>query len=666
MSEVFLALGWSNLMVSGGLALVAWIVQRDGRSPFLAHLLWLLVLAKLVTPPLWGIGMVEVPWQSSEQIALEQQATALMEATMVQPPAGSEVLLSPLPTDVTLPTTPAATTADATPNPWSGLTSVLFGLWVCGSLLVFAVSAYRILNFQRLLHWGTQPAPAALQGQAAALAQRLGLQRTPRILLSEARLAPLVWCFAGRPRLVLPVHLLEELEPSQLDWVLAHEMTHIRRRDHLVRWLEWMACVAFWWNPVAWWARKNLRAYEEICCDAQVLRSFGADARAYAAALLQVAASLAPPDVRPPAVASAFTSGGELERRFHMILSKNPLTRISRRLQAVVLLGAVALLPLGIATAQEPDYKAVHQRLNQAVEAGELSAPQAKAMLEALKKKTSADKDAVGRRLRAAMDAGELSANQAKAMMRVLNQDNPLERNYYGGARVVRSYSVPTDGTAEGKEYAKLQSEQKFYLERLSKMEKREKAYRQEAAELKTRYSQVQEDTQRLLQHGLISQTDADLRLLEVKERLVQSEREQKETMEYLQLKERMQLMERNLQESRLRQAEVDALRAYSEILKLEIEKGEISDKDAQEILDAARDDAMEQRMKVYLEALEQEKKKAVLEQQLRDLDRALQEVEEIVEEPIQEIVEEPLEPLEPPMPPAPQQPVEDPWGNRR
>jgi Zn-dependent protease with chaperone function len=30
-----------------------------------------------------------------------------------------------------------------------------------------------------------------------------------------------------------------------LRWILAHELGHIKRKDHLVRWLEWLALVAF-------------------------------------------------------------------------------------------------------------------------------------------------------------------------------------------------------------------------------------------------------------------------------------------------------------------------------------------------------------------------------------------------------------------------------------
>ena len=63
----------------------------------------------------------------------------------------------------------------------------------------------------------------------------------------------------------------DERRVQDWQWIVAHELAHVRRRDYLVRWVEWLACVCFWWNPVVWWAQRNLRAMEEICCDDLVL-----------------------------------------------------------------------------------------------------------------------------------------------------------------------------------------------------------------------------------------------------------------------------------------------------------------------------------------------------------------------------------------------------------
>ncbi|MCA8922308.1 MAG: hypothetical protein KDD82_10895 [Planctomycetes bacterium] len=66
-----------------------------------------------------------------------------------------------------------------------------------------------------------------------------------------------------------------------------------------------------------------------------------------------------------------------------MIVSNRASTSSPRWLRACVLVG-LGLLPLGGVQAQEPDYEAVGDRLLRAVEEGELSPEQAKAMMGAL------------------------------------------------------------------------------------------------------------------------------------------------------------------------------------------------------------------------------------------------------------------------------------------
>jgi polyhydroxyalkanoate synthesis regulator phasin len=61
MTDLLLQFGVSNLIVSLALAVVAWAVHATGRRPLVAHLLWVLVLAKLVTPPILTVPVLPAP-----------------------------------------------------------------------------------------------------------------------------------------------------------------------------------------------------------------------------------------------------------------------------------------------------------------------------------------------------------------------------------------------------------------------------------------------------------------------------------------------------------------------------------------------------------------------------------------------------------------------------
>jgi len=301
-------------------------------------------------------------------------------------------------------------------------------IWLLGSAVVLTWSLIRVCRFSRLLAAESEVAPQQLQAAAAKVGRRLKLKTIPTIRTTPARLSPMVWWTGGKVRIVIPTTLLEQMDEKQWQWILAHELAHVRRRDYLVRWIEWAACVCFWWNPVVWWAQRNLRAAEEICCDALVLSCLKPKPRTYANSLLTAVEFLASPAIRPPAMASEVNGGGFLERRFRMVVSETPARVNPRWLQACVLLCAVAVLPFGLAVAQDLD--AVERRLGEGVAEGELSLKQASAMMDALREFAEHEQreearqedvgieerlEEIGEELKAAVKSGELSEEEAWA-----------------------------------------------------------------------------------------------------------------------------------------------------------------------------------------------------------------------------------------------------------
>src|SRR5262249_20630737 len=125
---------------------------------------------------------------------------------------------------------PAAEQPVDTPFPWK---AALAALWLGGALLWAAVAAGRGARLPRLRR-PARSAPADLQEQTRALAARLGLARCPGIWLIPARVSPLLWALGRAPRLLLPAGLWERLSPEQRETLLAHELAHLRRRDHWV------------------------------------------------------------------------------------------------------------------------------------------------------------------------------------------------------------------------------------------------------------------------------------------------------------------------------------------------------------------------------------------------------------------------------------------------
>lgn len=371
MSDFLLRAVLSNLCLAIPLALLAFWVQSSGKRPVVAHLLWVIVLAKLVTPPLTTVPLIEwAPLAKEAQPALAIDGIEAAARDGAESEAAGPVVTS----------RDDAPAASETSPVIARLRGLALWAWAIGTLVVASISVRRILRFHRLLDRSSSAAPPDLERRADALSRRFGLGRAPDVFVTEAEIMPLVWGVGLRPRLVVPRVILRDLSPAAIEWVLAHEIAHLRRRDHLVRWLEWAVCIAFWWNPLVWWARRNLRVNEEICCDALVLATLQPNPHDYADSLLAVVEHLSTPHA-PPGLASAIDSGGLLERRFEMILSKRSLLAPSTWLRLGVVLLAVGVLPVGIAYADAPDFEAVSERLMRAVHDGELTPQQAESMM---------------------------------------------------------------------------------------------------------------------------------------------------------------------------------------------------------------------------------------------------------------------------------------------
>ncbi len=222
----------------------------------------------------------------------------------------------------------AATQAPATFGvlPWLGWS--IPGLALLGS----AVNAARLIFASLRLHLiASRARPDAAIGDG--------------VRLSAHAIPPLAW---GGATIILPVSLLEVLEPLQLDMIIRHEREHLRRGD-----TAWFALLAWidavlWFNPFIRAQTSRCRTAAELACDAAATGAQPAMRRAYAETLVKVLKASAG-DVRQyaPAVISPAKSG---DYRMRLLEIMHP--DASRRKPAPVALyiaAALLALPLGAA-----------------------------------------------------------------------------------------------------------------------------------------------------------------------------------------------------------------------------------------------------------------------------------------------------------------------------
>ena len=164
--------------------------------------------------------------------------------------------------------------------------------------------------------------------------------------------SPLVWSLGGRPRVFLPAALFERLDGAAQEAILAHELAHVRRKDHWVRLLEVVITTLFWWHPVVWWAARQLQELEDQCCDAMVVDLAPHGAKSYATALLDTLDFLCERSIAAPLGATAAKSSISLTRRIAMLKNRSWTARLT--FGRLMLLLTVAALPMALAFGQKP------------------------------------------------------------------------------------------------------------------------------------------------------------------------------------------------------------------------------------------------------------------------------------------------------------------------
>lgn len=347
LSHLFSALAplWEMSLTGAYVAVVVLLLRLalKNRAPRQAVcLLWLIVFARLLLPislesPFSAVpqALTDVPAAQTmglDDAASQGQPAGTGEDTTVPPESVSN---APSGGPITQPVNPGTAIQNPgqtvqTPNqtaasfPWQALAS---GVWLAGVLAMAGYALISYLLLRRRLFDAVRASDGAWEHPGLSTPFLLGVVR---------------------PRIYLPAHL-----PAKTRFfVLAHERTHLRRLDHIVKPVCWLALSLHWFNPVAWLAFFLLSRDLEVACDQSVVRRLGSQVKAdYSAALLSVAAPRRFPTPCPLAFGGNNTKG-----RIQNVLNyKKPTLWILVVVVIAVISAAVCLLTDPMAEQPGPD-----------------------------------------------------------------------------------------------------------------------------------------------------------------------------------------------------------------------------------------------------------------------------------------------------------------------
>ena len=253
MSEIFLKI--INMSISASYIVLAVLLLR----------LLLKKAPKWITVVLWGIVAVRLV----SPFSIESVLSLIPSSEVVSP----NIMTDKTPTINTgipiINSTLNPVISDSfTPNPGDSanplqvLIPILTAIWIVGMV---ALLIYTVISYARVRR---------KIGTAVLLHEN--------IYQSENVVSPFVLGII-KPKIYLPFNINEK----DMEHVVAHEMAHIRRKDHLWKPLGFILLTLHWFNPLMWLGYVLLCRDIEIACDEKVIKELDHDARAdYSQALL--------------------------------------------------------------------------------------------------------------------------------------------------------------------------------------------------------------------------------------------------------------------------------------------------------------------------------------------------------------------------------------------
>lgn len=246
MSELFLKI--VNMSISASWVVIAVLTLR----------FCLKKAPKWVNVLLWGIVAVRMvfPFSIESVLSLIPSAETISPSIMMeQSPSvqtGAPALNHVINPVISGSFTPAP---GASANPLQIWIPVLAGIWLFGIAALFLYSAVSYWRLRRKVCEAV-----ILRGN---------------IYQSEKVCSPFVLGII-RPKIYLPYHM----DSREMDHVIAHEQTHIRRKDHWWKPLGFLLLTTHWFNPLMWLSYMLLCRDIELACDEKVIRKMSNEQRA--------------------------------------------------------------------------------------------------------------------------------------------------------------------------------------------------------------------------------------------------------------------------------------------------------------------------------------------------------------------------------------------------
>lgn len=230
-------------------------------------------MPKWVTCLLWGVVAIRLifPFSIESEFSLQPSGEPIKTSTMVEgevvpyvPSIDSNLEIVENTVNPILADTFAYQESESV-TPLQVLTGIVGSVWLCGMVVLLIFAAVSMIRLR--------------------LCVREAVIYKENIYICDVVKSPFILGIV-KPR----IYLSSALSEDEMNYIVAHEMAHLRRKDHLWKPFGYMLLCVYWFNPLCWIAYIMLCKDIELACDEKVIKdmSFG-DKKEYSRVLLSCA-----------------------------------------------------------------------------------------------------------------------------------------------------------------------------------------------------------------------------------------------------------------------------------------------------------------------------------------------------------------------------------------
>ena len=262
------------------IAVISWLLRN--KSAHVRYLLWLIVVAKCLAPPLVTISLAILPQESRQEPVVMPLTNALISAAQI---VNTNEVESPAQNSTSSPVSSRPIISERettlTTRQW------LVIAWITGVCTFALIVMIKALRTELWLKKQRKSLPSILQDQIDEFFSHLNMNSPPNVWLIDSITQPFVWGLI-RGDIYLPFDFVKVNGTEQRCWIITHELSHIIRFDAGVNVLQLITQAIFWFHPFVWWANKRIRAEREKCCDEMVVAGLGTQAKDYSKAIVDI------------------------------------------------------------------------------------------------------------------------------------------------------------------------------------------------------------------------------------------------------------------------------------------------------------------------------------------------------------------------------------------